>query len=201
MVETGWPPASRPRRVLPSRPATSTAMPTRSGPAWMPSASPPCWLATAAGHDDHRRRYPRRGGWPGLCGRLPARHRPDAAGPVHNTSTSGRGAAQRAGAAVRLSDDRSEMRLQGDGVADALYGDCDTSPCMPTECSTCRRAIRRFCPCPSGSPVPLPSRTQPRPPVALVGLATRPSGTRPHLPLLTAGPLGNHEDRDLRLEC
>ena len=35
-------------------------------------------------------------------------------------------------AAVRLSDDRSEMRLQGDGVAGALYGDCDTSPCMPT---------------------------------------------------------------------
>jgi Alpha/beta hydrolase family len=28
-------------------------------------------------------------------------------------------------AAVRLSDDRSEMRLQGDGAASALYRDCD----------------------------------------------------------------------------
>ena len=87
MVETGWPPASRPRRMLLVHGAWHGA--------W-------CWERV-------------------LAPLLVLGYEPEALDlPGHGRSTE------------PPSDDRSEMRLQGDGVAGALYGDCDTSPCMPT---------------------------------------------------------------------
>jgi nitronate monooxygenase len=115
------------------------------------------------------------------AGRSPARSRPWPCMPVRASARSPRSPRRR-----RSSPNSPREQRSCYGAEPSWHGVTAGWPSMPTVWSSCRRAVRRFCSCPSGSLVSLRRRTQPRAPAGLVGRAPTISSWSPRGSIVSA---------------